>query len=375
MANELDFDELDKAVNSLMGNVTEKDAAPKSKTLDINTTLAPDEAPTYKHLDEAAQKIGNETIDRQEQTVSLNEEEIEKLPPMQSPPKKASGRFMDVVHPSSDMRTVASIKNVSREGVTIAPKEAPSQEPATDAVLTKSQTPLHVEEQEKPKDNLASEAKPEPSEPLVSPFLPDAKVEKRPLGGLEPKQEAETEEASKITESLSAPVSLEEKKPLLLEEPEQATQTDNLPPLTELEPKVDDTADEKVESNPEEVLEKKNDDEFSKMDAMDQAAKSLNEVTEHIPEEFKNELLEVEKVTTSISDSGPIGIVSIPKQYQEKESTGDKTNGSIYDTDHYHKPVAHPAQQKSGWMWVIVVIILIAIGAALGATAYFFGLV
>ena len=111
------------------------------------------------------------------------------------------------------------------------------------------------------------------------------------------------------------------------------------------------------------------------MDAMDEAAKNLTEVTEHIPEEFKNELLEVEKVDTPAVSTSGVGVVSIPQQYQEKPSSGDQTNGAIYDTDHYHKPVAHQASQKSGWTWVLVVVVLIIVGALLGAGAYFLGLV
>lgn len=379
---DLDFDELDKAVNSLMGTVEDKELVQKSKTLDINETLAPNEAPAYRHLDEAAKKIGNEAIDNLEQTVSLNDEGADgdsQLPPLQ-PSKKPGGRFMDVVHPSSDMRSTITVapRKVSREGVSIAPTNDPVSEPPATTTgnlppAEESMAELETTDKEKPTIELSeslpplSSIEPVSSDPLTSPFLPDAKVEKRPLGGVETVPKPEEEPKQKDDAMNSTPEAETEK-----EMPDISEWTPLIP-----EPSKEDDidSDNDIKLDTEDELPKKKDDEFSKMDAMDEAAKNLTEVTEHIPEEFKNELLEVEKVDTPSVVTGPIGVASIPKQYQEKPSSGDQTNGAIYDTDHYHKPVAHPTTQKSGWTWVLAVIILIIVGAALGATAYFFGLV
>lgn len=378
---DLDFDELDKAVNSLMGTVEDKELVQKSKTLDINETLAPNEAPAYKHLDEAAKKIGNEAIDNQEHTVSLNDtpsgEELTQLPPLQ-PAKKPSGRFMDVVHPSSDMRTTITVapRKVSREGISVAPAATSEPLPTTAGNLPVAEE-VEPESAEEPKavveiTETLPPIEPVASEPLVSPFLPDAKVEKRPLGGVEPAPKLEEELKPETAEAVN-------ELPEVKEDEESAssewTPLDQIPETKEHDIVTDTTAH--TDTNLDEEQPKKKDDEFSKMDAMDEAAKNLTEVTEHIPEEFKNELLEVEKVDTPAPSmgAGTIGVVSIPKQYQEKPSSGDQTNGSIYDTDHYHKPVAHQATQKSGWTWVLAVVALIIVGALLGAVAYFFGLV
>lgn len=382
-SKDLDFDELDKAVNSLMGTVEDKEFVQKSKTLDINETLAPNEAPAYRHLDEAAKKIGNEAIDKQEQTVSLNEEgadQITKLPSLPLSDKKAGGRFMDVVHPSSDMRTALippPPRKVSREGVAVAPAANNASEvlATTAGNLPPAEEPQPVElteDEPTPAIELPESLPPlesdEPTsvEPLISPFLPDAKVEKRPLGGVEPAPK--TEEESKIEEPVA-------QKDVPDAESEEKIDTSDWTPLIQPEdtPVADATMPSQSELDEDEP--KKKDDEFSKMDAMDEAAKNLTEVTEHIPEEFKNELLEVEKVDTPAVSTSGVGVVSIPQQYQEKPSSGDQTNGAIYDTDHYHKPVAHQASQKSGWTWVLVVVVLIIVGALLGAGAYFLGLV
>ena len=371
MAKDLDFDELDKAVNSLMGGVKDdKESVRTENNLDINTTLGPDESPIYTHLGKVAEGIGNETIDKHEQTVSLTDKSEE---PVASSSKK-NGRFMDLIHKSSDMRSSnESPRKVSHEGTLVpSPEKDNAKLDSVDTTVgnlpSTSAEPISDDEDKNDKEvsiesnSLVSEKAAPMPEPLSSPFLPDAKVEKRPLGGgaaSEPRDEDEL--APSLLESGSELTAL----------PEHSG-ADSLPEMKETD--FDDEDDEKHTD--------KKDDEFSKMDAMAEPAQNLGEVNEHIPEEYKNELLAVEQNLAApladdekhIPDSQPV-IASIPKQYQEKPSTGESTNGSIFDTDQYHKPLAHPAKEKSGWMWVIVIVILIVVGAALGAAAYFFGLV
>ncbi len=362
---DLDFDELDKAVNSLMGGVKEKDpTAVSSKTLTISTTLAPDEAPSYNNLSQVAEKIGSEAIDKQENTVSLSDTpssepvvsldstSAEAAPaspkPVVSPnsvvvPPRPTGRFMDVVHPSSDMRSGAS-KPVSREGVTIA-APAMAAKPAETEVIA----PEPIEESapvdttgnlptgaDVSSEQLESGETPAIPEPLTSPFLPDAKVEKRPLGSTMP------DESEASAPSMTLP---DAKK------------------VDELEQTLPTTESVKEGS--------------SIMDTMTEPAKSLDDVTEHVPEEYKDELLAVEKNSASEDTvpTGVIGTASIPKQYQEKPNSGDESNGAIYDTTSYHKPLSHPAEKKSGWLWVIVIVIILLLGAGGGAAAYFLGFI
>lgn len=351
---DLDFDELDKAVNSLMGGVKEKDAADTPHTLDINTTLAPDEKPAYGTLSQVAGQIGSEAIDRQEKTVSLES----KVPPATSPQKVESpqkaGRFMDVVHPSSDMKR-GTLTKVSREGTTVAPPTA-----APSVVPDSQAKPIEPEVAEPLSDtsgNLPASSAPEAMideaevapveqtadtpEPLSSPFLPDAKVEKRPLGSEPP------------TGAPVATPSIEEKT---------ASIAESIAPHLDIDTKQD---------------------ESSVMDSITNPTKDDEDIAVHVPEEFQNELLAVEKNTDTIpseqpSDTHlpdePLATASIPKQYQEKPSTGDTKSGAIFDTDQYHKPLAHPAKKSSGWLWVVAIVVIIALGAGAGAFVYFVGL-
>lgn len=371
---DLDFDELDKAVNSLMGGVKDKDATAASKTLDVNTTLAPDEKPVYDRLGQVAGKIGSEAIDHQEQTVSLEDTPAE-TPLMIVPeslkvtkPQQKAGRFMDVVHPSSDMKR-PMLSKVSREGVTIAAPERPAvkveDRPAerseatpapaletTSGSLPPTNAPDHIPAPPPVVEETIEAASPEEvpvpvTEPLTSPFLADAKVEKRPLGG-----EPLTGVTPPVAEaSAMAPANVE--------------------PIP-VAPAPAPIADAKA-------------DDSSVMDTITDPAKTEEDATVHIPEEYQDALLEVEKGSIdplatdqqNLSESSadiPAAAMTIPKQYQEKPSTGETDSGAIFDTDHYHKPLAHPPAKKSGWLWIVGIIVFIILGAAAGAAFYFISL-
>jgi len=67
--------------------------------------------------------------------------------------------------------------------------------------------------------------------------------------------------------------------------------------------------------------------------------------------------------TTVIQPDKP---TSITQQYKEQPSTGDQTSGAIYNTDAYHKPLVRPAKKKSGWIWVLYIVIMIVVGIGVG---------
>ena len=139
-------------------------------------------------------------------------------------------------------------------------------------------------------------------------------------------------------------------------------------------------------------------------DPNDQLPADPTEIEPTLPEELQGDLMAVEADTTheqvkqtheaaaeqkpleksttpvpatgtpSVSESAaPSGPTSIPQQYHEEASTGDQGNGAIYDTDSYHQPLAHPAKKKSGWMWIIWIVLILLLGAGGGAALYFLG--
>lgn len=257
--SDFDFDELDRAVSGALGG--EEPASPRPAE---PTAPAAQEKPVEKPAPTPAMR-------------------------------RSSGRFMDVVHPSSDMRG----RSAPPAPVTQSPVVAPAASPEPD------------------------EPTPEVVEPAGSPFLPGAKVEKRPLGGPAP-----VPETGFIEDSL-APVPEEE----LLEAPD--------------EPRIE------AHTMPDPI------------DFAEQSASAASEET--APEASKEEEHYVVEEPTETQ----VGPVAITPQYTERATTADAP-GAIYDTEAYHQPLAHPAKKRSG-VWVAVwILLLVILGAGAGAAAYLF---
>ena len=172
---DLDFDELDRAVNSLITN------SPGS-----NNVIEPKpEEP----------QILDDNNQSQPQAVDSTEDIVAESIAVSNPTVRPSnsGRFMDVVHPSSDMRTViapAAPEN-TRQGITVSPIDDSTSNVEKEKVDIQSEqkapVPIMAEQNEdsdidKINDDITETLNQTPSESPDSPFLTDAKVEKRPLG-------------------------------------------------------------------------------------------------------------------------------------------------------------------------------------------------
>lgn len=266
---DIDFDEIDRAVSSTMDPKTPK-PEPQS-----------DEAPI---------------------PVSVTRSE----PPAPTPPaaRRSSGRFMDVVHPSSDMRSAVPERSTPR------PPEPPKE---AAPVINSSDIPdpldFHGFKTEEPV--VEAPKSEEPAAPLESPFLSDAKVEKRPLGAFS------TEETPAPASEVAPEKPKEEEIPLL-EAPD--------------EPLLSAETEKEVEPTPE---------------------------------------VKAEPTPAPVEDE-PVGPTSITQQYKEQPSTTDQPSGAIYDTEAYHQPLAHPTKKKSGTLVIVWIVLLILLGAGVGAGVYFF---
>ena len=432
---DLDFDELDRAVNSLMSNVPK--SAPQTtttneKTLDLGSSLHGDSQAIPAKLEDMAKKAAEQDAAAipTSSTSAPASPTVVTMPRPSAPAVKApdrpqssapairrGGRFMDVVHPSSDMKKPETPRSVSRQGVTIEPmgKAAPG-EPVVQAkpfapapVMPEAETkpvdkpemsdealkplePPQIETTIKPADTsepaTSSSDWPDPLDmvtkndaaaPLTSPFLADAKVEKRPLGSPVTPEMMDDDKKSDSPVS-TAPETTSEKETAELPEPTEEPEAKKEPELP-----VSDTA---PVSSPK--------------------LSGTEEMTAPLPEELQGDLMAVEADTThdeikqkhdtatqqeqpavheNVSDakaprpepkSEPTvaaGPTSIAQQYHEEPSTGDQDNGAIYDTSTYHQPLAHPAKKKPGWLWVVWIVVILLLGAAGGAAIYFFKLV
>lgn len=398
---DLDFDELDRAVNSLMTNVPKSSPSPsddKEKTLDITPTLDEGSKPEFNKVEKAAVAAMDSPSAATAQQPTLAQTASRPQPSSVSlPAARRGGRFMDVVHPSSDMKKPEMPTPVSRQGSTIEPlKSSPiseiiasKQDASVPASVEPPKEPLPtikpvdgpapaMESSETPTDwpdpiDLVSVSTPEKKEeeapvaepadssaltqpeeeapaPLTSPFLPDTKVEKRPLGSPDvPVEESE----------LFAPA--EEKESKTVNDPNDQLPADP----TEVEPLL-----------PEEL---QGDLMAVEADTTHEQVKRAHEATEEPKPLEKNEKIATSSPSpatdkpSASEPATPSGPTSIPQQYHEEASTGDQGNGAIYDTDSYHQPLAHPAKKKSGWMWIIWIVLILLLGAGGGAALYFLG--
>lgn len=372
---ELDFDELDRAVNSLMTNVPNTPPPKKDdevRTLNIESSLP----------ETTTSSMSSPTIPAPAPTPAPAPVEIvtpttpasEPVAPRTSAPAlsvaaRRGGRFMDVVHPSSDMKKPTTVP--SRQGVTIepssslqptdAPKEsavAPAPEtPTTSTPKTESEWPDPLEmadfdakedtkpaavSLDEPKDEaVAVDPTPsskEPEAPLTTPFLADAKVEKRPLG-------------------TPTPVEEPDRAPVLTPESSQGSSVNN--------------PDDQLPALPKDVepiLPAELQGDLMAIEADTNAGIPKTEEGQPI-----ENLPKQKPMVTTVTSEPPVsnGPTSIPQQYREEPSTGDQGNGAIYDTDTYHKPIEHPAKKKSGWMWVIWILVILVVGAGGGAALFF----
>lgn len=275
---DIDFDELDRAVTSASGRSTPAVETPSSDTVPVTVQSSP----------------------RAEASAT-------------PAARRSSGRFMDVVHPSSDMRSSTPERSAQRP---------PEDKPAERTTDWPDPLDFHGFTGEEPA-TPAVEPTVEPAEDasaatsLESPFLSGTKVEKRPLGAFS-------------TADLPEPETSEKDEPLLLEpsdEPLLPAETDTaedllVPETPEEEPAQPETAPEVPAAPP--VVEE---------------------------------------------STAP---VSITQQYKEQPSTTQQPSGAIFDTESYHKPLAHPEKKKSGALVVVWIIALILVGAGAGAAVYFF---
>lgn len=363
---DLDFDELDKAVNSLMADAPK--SQPDKQPLTINPAVTPvagasltaaraDTAPDHTQpVQSPLASVGTTTpqasIDASAKPLSASSASGQ---PTSNTPVRRSGRFMDVVHPSSDMQNNKRPDLKSREGTPISRPNQDSEAGMTDAPNSDQvswpdpidkqpdaqvpDTASNLVEEDNLQNNLkgptdkpatlvtplsassevvASNQSPTAPDAASSPFLPDTKVEKRPLGGALP-----------VDTGLGEQADLQGDK------------------------KSDD--DSQVPSKP-------------------------------MPAELGEDLLAIESDTTSQISEPPkepvptkpplpeaTPPISISQQYKKHTDSGDQSHTAIYDSA--AQPLAHPVKKKSGWLIVVLILVLILLGAGAGAVLYFTGMI
>ena len=390
---EFDFDELDKAVNSLMGDA-------KKPTTPVATDSAVVDPEPAVDSPQAADQPANPVVpptpvsEVPEPTADVPPEMSALTPPLSPAPvmRRAGGRFMDVVHSSSDMKTPTRVVAPSREGINLrplTPADSLASPRAMNDVIApppkraEPQSPMLVDEPKTVEPKLESPTEtestsgPEPSEPWSSPFLPDTQVEKRPLGGLPGASD------TGLSDAIAAELAKEHPDIEPASTPkEDVPSADIAIPSVDTEPT---TLAPNLKSDP---SDKTAEPVKSEQDL--QLAPEFDEKI--IPAELDNDLVAIESgkaslagetsepiaapdLTSHAAASAVLSTSSIPQQYSETPSSGDASHTPIYDNEAVHQPLNHPAKKKKGWILIVFIVIIILLGGALGGAAYYFGLI
>ncbi len=352
---DIDFDELDKAVNSLMATGGPADITPDTpeppETIVTIPSTTPAVAPTSASIQPPVSQEPAAVVNAAPATSASS--------PV--PPAVRRGRFMDMVQTQSSPNRSAPRPAASREGLSVTPRidtavvaqSAEQIAPTEPAVVPVAPEPISTREPEStasfdtmpdpidtvqvdsdatPSDAISPELDTQAAASLESPFLADAKVEKRPLNsnlGLELEEAAKEE-----TDGVSVAPPIESSKNI-------DTDADE-PPIYPTAPELSG-------------------------DLVAIESGQAVETTQAIDT--------VEAASQVDAPSAPLGATSIAQQYKAKESSGDQSHAAIYDAAQYPEPLSHPAKSKSGWLWVLWVTVLLGIGAGGAVLLYVLGII
>lgn len=385
---DIDFEELDRAVSSVL-----------QKSEDVSSDV--DTSQDLQDSTEAATTPAKKTLVQ----------------------KRTSGRFMDVVHPSSDMRN-QNKPTVSRQALDITPPTPKEEE------LTPVESNGDEQYGERSSVVDTPDTTVETEEEITDPdlhTLPDPLDFHNFTTEDETAPENESEEPATVEDVRSSADATQEDedKGELLEYDDMALEQ-TVSELAELDglmqdqrempsldtPFVSDLAVEKrplgafsigtedgneaesEEETPAEINTEMSDalnTELAGEDNEDTQEADVEESlvaaqtppdAEIIPEELHEDVVAVESreveaqapvetpnvaPTTDVPAGG-----SIPQQYTEKPSTQPTDATPVFDTNDYHQPLKHVEQKKSGWLIVVLIIVFILLGVGAGAAIYFF---
>jgi hypothetical protein len=235
---------------------------------------------------------------------------------------------MDVVHPSSNMRsTLVMPERTSSQVATVPKDQLPMvQPPAADDDSDIDQISNDITDAM----NQAAD------KPLESPFISGTKVEKRPLNAMSLEQTNTAPfQPSTPALHLSTPKAVSSDGTGVIDTPLPAElQSDLL----------------SIESN-----------------------EMIQPEEPAVPAVIAKRPAVVPPVVAPVAQK-PVQAVatSIPQQYKEQPSTGEKSNGAIYDVNSYHKAMVSPVKKKSGWMWILWIVILMIVSVGAGVAVYYF---
>lgn len=390
---DLDFDELDRAVNSLINKndalkvTTEVKkaevpvvnptpvAVPVSKPTPISVAPTPKPAPSPTVVVNSRPAAVNVTKAPTKPSISPM------IPPISANAVKRpnSGNFMDMMGASSNMRAPQTVQKPA-----MTPQKPPlnnlqtRQRPNIPTPFTRPFTsqPPAASVYKPPVIPMANLGRPTVgmNGEQITPFLTDTKVEKRPLNAF----------STELTENAAS------EAPKLPPDPinEQVNQEAKLgEAINQLENKAFPTDTHSMFAGANLGINNKDASTLLPPELQNELLSIESDMTPIKEEDMKSEAVAASAPTpivqsTPVSQSTPAVsapvaqpvapvATSIPQQYKEQPSTSDQTNGAIYDAA-YHKALLHPVKRKNGWMWVVWTIALLVVGVLSGVGVYYY---
>lgn len=361
---DIDFDELDRAVNSLMGQ-----ADTQAERADNTTT--PDAGIDGGSQPSQLQENGATVVDNapSEDTSTLAR------PTGQAPivGRRSSGRFMDVI-PSGGARAVsprpAPSAVASREATSLQPVSAPSL--STDIVSSPEPESYEADNnslQDDAFDDSLSESpalsQPETT-PLNSPFLKGVEIDKRPLG------------APAVAPSLAD-------NSAMISDAETLTMPDPIDFAGESLPSLDDAASDPWGSEAEadspmveEPLQPELSPEVLAVETMplDQVTAPVTErpaETHVAPEPTRESAPVMQAAPDSVpAITAPLNSGDIKSQYVSVPTDAPEPSAVFEAASQAPEMLNHPQKKKSGWSIVLWIVLMVVVGIAGGVAVWYF---
>ena len=349
---DIDFEELDRAVQSAIDDFSEESLS------ETDLTIAPNENQVETPVPASSSSVASMSTFATAPTSPAAPKQFFSNPrPVSSRPvAKQPSRSLDSF--SSAKSSVELTPTVKREKATPEIKKGP----VIDVIKPIKRSPVkELRNHTEPKITPESE---QPKEPILddsstdifdleentkdSPFIENLKVDKRPLGAF----------SSTIVEKPVAATTAEE--PV---EKSLSSLLDEAPAET--------SAEEPTKSP---VIETP-----TYIGGVDEA--------QELPAELQDDVLAVES-TGMIHEQEPLSDENVGlKEATENSSSaalsssvsGEKTGKAnteetVYASEAYTKPLAHPQKKKTGWFSVVLIILLLLVGAGAGFAIYYFKL-
>ncbi len=334
--SDIDFEELDKAVNNISGSNGAK--PPEPPAAESDQPFSPKASPQIS--------------------------------------QKPRGRFMDVLHPSSDM---TGKDNLSPARKTVSPIVNNKSVPAVpdNQVVASVSEPVVKNDWPDPIDAAPAAAEMEMSETATgngnitdkldaaSLFLPGAKVDKRPLGGFNADSIENDEQPGETKEVPSNSFTPTEKN---------GSVPASLPP--ELEADLVAIEEGGLPSN----------DPDLPADSFKTGEKTMpSDITDNDETEVKKTDSEpaatappAEAPDIDPKPSGFLAAGSIPQQYKTVAVSAEPSASHpiFFDADHHDTALSQAAHKKTGsttlFQWIFIIVGLLLLGATLGAALFVF---